>query len=349
MLGKLLGLWGADLAIDLGTANTLVSVAGEGLVLNEPSIVAVEEGTHRILSGGCAVGHLAKQMQGRTPQSISVVRPLAGGVITDFELCEAMLRYFIRKARRQGYGVKPRVLVAVPGCITPVEKRAVYNSAERAGARQVYVISEAKAAAIGAGLPIAEPVASMICDIGGGTTDVAVLSLGDVVASQSIRVAGDAMDQAVVDYLRRHYSLRIGLAAAERLKLDIGSAHPLGDELSDEVRGVDAVSGLPRKATVTSEEIRAALAEPLSQIVGAVKATLDGCSTDLASDLVDNGLVLAGGGALVRGLDRFLSEQTGLPTRLAPDPLSAVARGTCLCLEHFDRWQSALQSSDEDV
>ena len=349
MLGRLLRLLGSDLAIDLGTANTLISVAGEGLVLNEPSIVAVEEGTKRILSGGCAVGHLAKQIQGRTPRSIAVVRPLAGGVIADFELCEAMLRYFIRKTRRQGIGFKPRVLVALPGCVTPVEKRAVYNSTQRAGARQVFVIPEAKAAAIGAGLPITEPLASMICDIGGGTTEVAVLSLGDVVASGSIRVAGDAMDQAIVDYLKRHYSLRVGMAAAEQLRINIGSAHPLVDELSDEVRGVDTISRLPRKSTITSEEVREALATPLLQIVESIKATLDGCSTDLASDLVDNGLTLAGGGSLVRGLDRFLSEQTGLPTRYCGDPLTAVARGTYLCLEHFDRWRSAMQSSDEDV
>ena len=349
MLGRLFGLLANDLAIDLGTANTLISVAGEGLVLNEPSIVAVEEGTTRILAGGCAVGHLAKQIEGRTPHSIAVVRPLAGGVIADFELCEAMLRYFIRKARRQSFGARPRVLLAVPGCITPVEKRAVYNSTQRAGARQVFVMSEAKAAAIGAGLPINEPVASMICDIGGGTTEVAVLSLGDVVAGQSIRVAGDAMDQALVDYLRRHYSLRVGLAAAEQLRITIGSAHPLANELSDEVRGVDAVSGLPRKATITSEEVREALGTPLVAIVEAIKATLDGCSTDLAADLVDNGLVLAGGASLVRGLDRYLSEQTGLPARYCGDPLTAVARGTYICLEHFDRWRSAMQSSDEDV
>ncbi len=349
MLHRLLAVLGSDLAIDLGTANTLVSVVGAGLVLNEPSIVAVEEGTNRVLSGGCAVGHLAKQMQGRTPQSISVVRPMTGGVIADFELCEAMLRYFIRKAGAAGFRVKPRVLVAVPGCITPVEKRAVYNSTQRAGARQVLVMSEAKAAAIGAGLNVTEPVASMICDIGGGTTEVAVLSLGDIVAQQSVRVAGDAMDRAIVDYLRRHYNLRIGSSAAERLRIEIGSAYPLEDELSDEVRGVDMISGLPRKATITSEEVREALGTPLLEIVEAVKATLDQCGTDLASDLVDNGLVLAGGGSLLRSLDRFLAEQTGLPTRVCADPLTAVARGTHICLEHFDRWRGAMQSSDEDV
>ncbi len=349
MLSRLLGLLGADLAIDLGTANTLVSVVGEGLVLNEPSVVAVEEGTHRVLSGGRAVGHLARQIEGRTPQSIAVVRPMAGGVIADFELCEAMLRYFLRKAHSRGLRARPRVLVAVPGCITPVEKRAVYNSTQRAGAGQVLVIGEAKAAAIGAGLPIAEPVASMVCDIGGGTTDVAVLSLGEVVASQSVRVAGDAMDRAIVGYLRRHYSLRVGTAEAERLRIEIGSAAPLDDELSEDVRGVDAISGLPRKAVITSEEIREALGPPLLEIVDAIKATLDGTPSDLAADLVDNGLVLAGGGALVRGLDRFLSEQTALPTRVCAEPLLAVARGTHICLEHFDRWRGAMQSSDEDV
>ncbi|MEX0676041.1 MAG: rod shape-determining protein [Pirellulales bacterium] len=349
MLERLFGLLGSDLAIDLGTTNTLISVVGEGLVVNEPSVVAVEEGTGRILSGGCAVGHLAKQMQGRTPQSIKVVRPLLAGVIRDFELCEAMLRYFMRKARRQGFVVKPRVLVAVPGCVTPVEKRAVFNSTGRAGAREVLVIPEAKAAAIGTGLPIAEPVASMICDIGGGTTDVAVLSLGEIVAAQSVRVAGDAMDQALVDYLRRHYNLRIATAAAERLRIDVGSAYPLEQELSDEVPGVDGISRLPRKARITSEEVREALAAPLLEIVEAIRTTLDDCSTDLVSDLVDNGLVLAGGGALLRGLDRFLSEQTGLPTRLCAEPLAAVSRGMTICLEHFDRWRSAMQSSDEDV
>lgn len=350
MLHRLLGLLGAtDLAIDLGTSNTLVSVVGEGLVLNEPSIVAVEEGTHRVLSSGCAVGHLAKQIEGRTGQSISVVRPMAAGVIADFELCEAMLRYFIRKARRRGLSVRPRVLVAVPGCITPVEKRAVFNSTERAGAREVLVMSEAKAAAIGAGLPIAEPVDSMICDIGGGTTDVAIFSLGDVMASRSVRVAGDAMDQALVDYVRRHYSLRIGLGSAERLRIAIGSAYPLDNELSEEIRGVDAVTGLPRKATITSEEVREALSGPLEQIVSCIKATLDQCGTELASDLADNGLVLAGGGAMLRRLDRFLCEQTGLPTRVCAEPLSAVARGTYICLEHFERWRAAMQSSDEDV
>ena len=349
MLRQLFGYLSSDLAVDLGTVNTLISVAGEGLVLNEPSVVAVEGRTNRILSGGCAVGHLARQMLGRTPDSISVVRPLSDGVITDFALCEAMLRYFLHKAQRPGWRLRPRVLVAVPGCITPVEKRAVFNSTQRAGARQVFLLDEAKAAAIGVGLPVAEPVASMVCDVGGGTTEVAVMSLADVVASRSIRTGGDEMDRAVVDYLRRHYSLRIGLPTAERLRIDIGSAYPLEEERVEEVRGLDAVSGLPRKATITSEEIREALGEPLEAILEAIKQTLDGLSPDLAADLMDNGLVLSGGGALTRGIDRFLAEQTGLPVRVAAEPLSAVAKGALICLEHLEQWRPTLESSDDDV
>ncbi|MEX0936585.1 MAG: rod shape-determining protein [Pirellulales bacterium] len=349
MLNRLLGMFGADLAIDLGTANTLICVADEGLVLNEPSVVAVQRRSGRILSGGCAVGHLAKQMLGRTPDSIHVVRPLRDGVITDFLLCEAMLRYFLRKAAGSSWRARPRVLVAAPGCITPVEKRALYNSALRAGARQVLLISEAKAAAIGCGLPIHEPVASMVCDIGGGTTEVAVMSMGDCVASDSTRVGGDAMDAAIFDYLKRHYSLEIGLSTAERLRIEIGSAFPLDCELTDEVSGVDVVSGLPRRATITSEEIREAMAPPLTRIIESIKATLDDCNPDLAADLVDHGLVLAGGGSLVRGMERFVTQQTGLPSRIAQDPMSAVAAGAQICLENLSQWRSALESSDDDV
>lgn len=349
MLRRLFGYFSSDLAVDLGTVNTLIGVAGEGIVLDEPSVVAVEQQTRRILSGGCAVGHLARQMLGRTPESISVVRPLSDGVIADFELCEAMLRYFLHKAQRESFRFKPRVLVAVPGCITPVERRAVYSSTHRAGAGQVLLVPEAKAAAIGVGLPIAEPVASMVCDIGGGTTEVAVISLADVVSSRSIRVGGDKMDEAIVDYLRRHYSLRISTHAAERLRIAIGSAFALEEELTDEVRGVDTQSGLPRRATITSEEVREALADPLEAILLAIKATLDGCMPELAADLVDNGMVLCGGGALLRRLDRFLAEQTGLPVRVSPEPLLAVAKGTLACLEHLDKWRPALESSDDDV
>lgn len=349
MLNRLNGLFGADLGIDLGTANTLVSVQGEGIVLNEPSVVAVENGTSRVLGRGCAVGSLAKQMVGRTPSSILAVRPLRHGVITDFELCESMLRYFIHKACKRRWGVRPRVIIAVPSGITPVEKRAVLNSAERAGARQVYLIQEPKAAGIGAGLPIAEPMASMVCDIGGGTTEVAVLSLGDIVVSQSLRIAGDEMDQAIVEYLKRNYTLRIGDPMAERLKLEVGSAYPLENEVTAEVRGLDLVSGLPRKATITSEELREALSEPVGAIVGSVKSTLEQCDPELAADLVDNGLVLTGGGALLRGLDSLMAEQTGLPVRLSDEPLSTVAKGTAICLEHLDEWRVTLESGNEGI
>ncbi len=349
MLQRLFHYFSSDLAVDLGTANTLISIAGEGRVLDEPSVVAVQQGTGRILSGGCAVGHLAKQMRGRTPESISVVRPLAEGVIADFELCEAMLRYFLRKAQPPGLRVKPRVLVAVPGCITPVEKRAVFNSFQRAGAREVWLVSEAKAAAIGVGLPIAEPLASMVCDIGGGTTETAVISLADTVSGESIRTGCDEMDRAIVAYLRRHYSLRIGLPAAEQLRIDAGSAYPLQEELVEEVSGLDTISGLPRKAALTSEEIRQALADPLDTIVEAIKTTLDRLSPDLAADLVSGGLVLCGGGSLLRRIDRFVSEQTGLPVRVAAEPLVSVVDGMLICLEHLDQWRPTLESSDDDV
>jgi len=342
-------LFGADLAIDLGTANTLISARGEGLVLDEPSVVAVQHGTSRVLSGGCAVGHLARQMLGRTPESIAVVRPLREGVISDFQLCEAMLRYFLRKALRNAWGGVARVVVAVPGCITPVERRAVFNSAQRAGARRVYLVKEATAAAIGCGLPITEPVASMICDVGGGTSEVAVMSLGETVSEHSVRVGGDSMDLAIVDYVRRNYTLEIGTSSAERLRVDIGSAYPLDEELTDQVSGTDRISGLPRKATITSEEIREALADPLEAILDAIRRTLDDCSPDLAADLVDHGLVLSGGGSLLRGMDRYIAQQTGLPVRVVPDAMSVVAKGTQICLERFSQWRATLQSSDEDV
>ncbi|MCA9246246.1 MAG: rod shape-determining protein [Planctomycetales bacterium] len=348
MLNRLRQWMCPDLAIDLGTANTLIAVQGSGIVLDEPSVVALEKGSRRILGRGTAVGKLARQMMGRTPDSITAVRPLKDGVIQDFELCEAMLHYFIRKASPQRRGLRPRIVIAVPGGITPVEKRAVFNSAERAGAGRIYLVDEARAASIGAGLPISEPMASMVCDIGGGTTEVAILSLGEIISSQSIRVGGDAMDQAIVGYLRRHYSLRVGLATAENLRLEIGSAHPIESETTAEVSGADVVSGLPRKATITSEEVREALAESLEAIVDAVRGTLDTTGPDLAADLVQQGLVLAGGGALLPGLDRFLAEHTGLPVRLAGDPLTAVATGAQICLEHFNNWRSSLHSSDDD-
>ncbi|HET6880618.1 MAG TPA: rod shape-determining protein, partial [Pirellulales bacterium] len=335
MLQRLQDFLGSDLAVDLGTVNTLVAVAGEGVVVNEPTVVAVTQAGGQDLSGGCAIGHLARQMLGRTPESISVVRPMREGVITDFELCETMLRYFLRKAQRRRWSLRPRVLVAVPGSITPVEKRAVYNSFYRAGAGRVLLIGEAKAAALGAGLPIAEATASMVCDIGGGTTEVAVLSMTDVIASASVRVGCDALDAAVVDNLRRRHNLRVGLPMAEWLRMEIGSASPLDEELSEEVRGIDAVTRLPRRATITSQELRDALASPLEQIVTSIKSVLDQVSPDLAADLVDQGMTLCGGGALTRGLDRYLCQRTGMPVRVAFEPLLTVARGTQLCLENL--------------
>lgn len=347
MHSSLFGYLQTDLAVDLGTANTLIGRPGEGLVLDEPSVVAVARDSGRILAGGCAVGHLARQMLGRTPDSISVVRPLRDGVITDFGQCEAMLRYFFHKTQPAGPRRKPRVLVTVPGCITPVERRAVFNSVQRAGARSVLLIPESRAAAIGAGLPVAEPVASMVCDVGAGTTEVAVFSLGDMVSGRSIRTGGDRMDEALVDYLRRRHSLRVGTGAAEQLRIDVGSAVPLPRETSQEIRGLDVASSLPRAAMVTSEEVRHALADPLDAILDAVKATLDGCTPELAADLVDRGIVLCGGGALLRGLDRYLAEQTGLPVRVASDPQTTVLSGTLVCLENLSRWRTSLVASDD--
>ena len=338
-----------DLAIDLGTANTLIAVPGEGILLNEPSVVALQRGSRRVLGRGTAVGKLAKQMLGRTPDSITAVRPMADGVITDFELCEAMLRYFLKKAVPQRRLFRPRVVIAVPGGITPVEKRAVFNSVERAGAGRVYLISESKAAGIGAGLPISEPMASMVCDIGGGTTEVAVLSLADVVVSRSIRVAGDELDDAIVEYMKQQFSLRIGLQTAEHLKIRIGSAFPLDQELTTDVSGLDTISGVPRKAVVTSEEIREAISDPLQAILNCIKDVLENCKPELVSDLSDNGLVLTGGGALVRRLDKLMNEQLGIPVRVADDPLKTVVRGAAICAEHLDQWRDGLDAGDGDM
>ena len=345
MLNRLRRWLCPDLAIDLGTANTLVAVQGRGIVLDEPSVVALEKGTRKVLGRGTAVGKLARQMLGRTPDSITAVRPLRDGVITDFELCEAMLRYFIKKASRSSAGLRPRVVIAIPGSITAVEKRAVFNSAERAGAGQVFLIPESKAAGIGAGLPISEPLASMVCDIGGGTTDVAVFSLADIVASRSIRIAGDEMDDAIIEYLKQHYSLRIGTQTAEQIKIEIGSASPLDQELTAEVRGCDTIGGVPRKA-VTSEEIREALIGPVGAILGCIKSVIEQCDPELVADLVDQGVVLTGGGALLRGLDVFLSEQLNVPVRVDPDPLTTVARGTAICLDHLAEWRDSLDAGD---
>ncbi len=337
-----------DLAIDLGTANTLIGVPREGIMVDEPSVVALEKGSRRVLGRGTAVGKLARQMLGRTPDSITAVRPLRDGVITDFALCEQMLRYFIRKAVRQGMGMKPRVIIAVPGGITPVERRAVFNSAERAGAGKVFLIEESRAAGIGAGLPISEPLASMICDIGGGTTEVAIMSLGDIVVSKSMRIAGDEMDQAIVDYLHEHFSLRIGQQTAEHLKLEIGSAYPLDEELTGRVSGLDTISGIPRKALVTSEQIREALQLPLDTILRSIRTVIEQCQPELVSDLADTGLVLAGGGALLRGIDEYMREQLGIPVLIADDPRRTVTRGVMICLDHLSQWREGLDDGQGD-
>ena len=349
MLNRLRRWLCPDLAIDLGTANTLVAVTGQGILLNEPSVVALQKGTRRVLGRGTAVGKLAKQMLGRTPDSLTAVRPIKDGVITDFELCEAMLRYFIQKASRQSAGLRPRVIIAVPGGITPVEKRAVFNSAERAGAGRVWLLEESKAAGIGAGLPISEPMANMVCDIGGGTTDVAILSLADIVVSRSIRIAGDEMDEAIVEYMKQHFSLRIGEQTAEHLKIEVGSAFPLEQELTTEVSGLDTISGVPRKAVVTSEELRDALREPVEAILNCVKYVIEHCKPELVADLADTGLVLTGGGALLRGIDQFMNERLGIPVRVTDDPLTTVARGTAICLEHLSQWRDSLDDGQGDV
>jgi rod shape-determining protein MreB len=341
-LDYLLGLASTDMGIDLGTANTLVCIPGQGVVLFEPSVVAVKPGTNKVLLNGNAVGQSAKAMLEKAPNSISVIRPMKNGVIADFDITEAMLKYFILKVHKRKWGIRPRVVVAIPSGITAVEKRAVVNSAERAGAREVYLISEPKAAAIGAGLPVGEPVASMIVDIGGGTTEVAVISLGDICAHESLRIAGDAMDEAIVQYVRRTYSLDIGYRTAESIKVEIGSAHKLEEEISAEVRGRDAIAGLPRSVTVTSEEIREALQPATEAILDSIRKTLEKSSPELSSDLLTTGMVLVGGGVMIRGLDKLAEEETGLPVKMADDPITAVARGTGILLEDLDLYKDVL-------
>ncbi len=347
MLSRLFPNLRTDLVVDLGTAVTRIGLPGEGVVLEEPTLAAVEPATRQILAGGCAVGHLAQHMLGRTADSIEIVEPLRAGVVADYEVCEAMLRHFFAKARLPGAWGKPRVLVTIPGDITPVERRAVLNSTHRAGARQVLLLSKLKAAALGAGLPIAEPVASMVCSVGAGSTEVGVLSLANIVSANSIRVAGRDMDQAVVDCLRRHFSLRVSRQSAERVRIEIGSARPLVEEQVRQIRGTDHVSGLPREALVASEQVREALEEPLDKIVDAIRATLDCLDPELAADLMDQGMVLCGAGALLTGLDRLIAERTGLPVRLAEEPGTTVTRGALICLEHLGRWQSLFEPGEQ--
>ncbi len=348
LLDQLLGMFSVDMGIDLGTANTLVCVRERGIILNEPSVVAVKKGTTTVLNNGEAVGAEAKEMLGRTPGSIVAIRPMKDGVIANFEIAETMLRYFIRKVHNRGWGIRPRIVIAIPSGITAVEKQAVINSAERAGARKVHLIEEPLAAAIGVGLPITEATGCMIVDIGGGTTEVAVIALAGIVKSVSIRVAGDEMDEAIIAYMRKNYNLMIGEQTAERIKINIGSAYPLRKEMSMEVKGRDLSVGLPRKIIITSEEVREALREPVGGIVQAIKDALEETPPELSADLVDLGIVMAGGGALLRGLHKVISEETGLPVRVAKDPLTAVARGTGVFLEQLDKLRARLRDLEAD-
>jgi rod shape-determining protein MreB len=339
MFKKLFGNFFAnDIGIDLGTANTLINVKGHGIVLREPSVVAVKAGTNEVK----AVGDDAKRMLGRTPGNIVAIRPLKDGVIADFEVTEAMLRHFIKKVNKGRS--RPRVLIAIPSGITEVERRAVRESAEQAGAREVYLIEEPMAAAIGVGLPVMEASGNMVVDIGGGTTEVALISLSGIVYSRSVRTAGDEIDESISQYMKRAYNLMIGERTSEEIKIRLGSAAPLPKELTMEVKGRDLVAGLPKTITITSQEIREAMSDPLGSIVDAVRTTLERCPPELAADLVDRGIVLAGGGALLRGLDRLLREETGLPVHIAEDPLSAVAEGTGMALEEIGFLQGLTNS-----
>lgn len=335
MIGQ--GLFRREMGIDLGTANTLVYVRNKGIVLQEPSVVAIERETGEIL----AVGNEAKRMVGRTPGNIVAIRPMKDGVIADFDVTEKMLRYFINKALRRRL-IRPRVVVGVPSGVTEVEKRAVIEAALQAGAREAMLIEEPMAAAIGAGLPVQEPTGSMIVDIGGGTTEVAVISLGGIVASRSLRVAGDEMDEAIAQYVRRTYNLMIGDRTAEEIKKEIGSAYPINDDAEMEARGRDLVTGLPKTVRITGREVREALKDPVSGVVEAVRLTLERTPPELAADVMDKGIVLAGGGALLRGIDKLISEETGMPVHIADDPLSCVARGTGLALEEYETMKRVL-------
>ncbi len=342
----MMGKFSIDMGIDLGTANTLVCAPNEGIILNEPSVVAVKKGTNEVLLDGDAVGLQAKEMLGKTPGNIVAIRPLKDGVIADFEITEKMLRYFIRKVHNRSYMVRPRIVISIPSGITEVEKKAVINSAERAGARKVYLAQEPMAAAIGAGLPIYDPVGNMIVDVGGGTTEVAVISLFGLVTSKSIRTAGDDMDEAIINYMKNKFNLLIGEQTAERVKTEVGSAYPLDQEMEMEIAGRDQRTGLPRRAVIDSEMVREALDDPVRAIVQTIRVTLETTPPELSADLVNNGITLAGGGVLLRSIDRKIGEDVQLPVRVAENPLECVARGTGEFLNQLDVYSKVLESSE---
>ena len=335
----LTGFGGRDMAVDLGTANTLVYVRGRGIVLSEPSVVAIDQRSGEVH----AVGVEAKRMLGRTPGTIQAIRPLKDGVIADFDVTEQMLRHFIQKVHQHRFA-HPRVVVCVPSGVTGVEKRAVEEATLSAGARKAYLIEEPMAAAIGAGLPVAEPTGNMIVDIGGGTTEVAVISLGGIVVSQSLRVGGDEMDEAIINHIKREYKLLIGQQTAEEIKLEVGSAHAMKEEVQAEVRGRDMLTGLPKTVILSSEEVRHALEEPVNQIIDAIKSTLDKTPPELAADIMDRGIVLAGGGALLQGLDERLRHETHMPVHLAESPLTCVAVGSGRSLEEFEAMRNSAKA-----
>lgn len=323
-----------DMGIDLGTANTLVYLKGKGIIIREPSVVAIKNDTTR---QPLAVGNEAKQMIGRTPGNIVAIRPLKDGVIADFDITQTMLKYFIRKVFNKGSFVRPRIVVCYPSGVTQVERNAIEEATRQAGAKEVYLLPEPMAAAIGAGLPVEEPTGSMVVDMGGGTTDVAVISLGGMVTSKSLRVAGDEMDQSIVSYIKREYSLMIGERTAEQVKMEIGSAFPEGPEKTMEIRGRDLVTGLPKVLTITSAEIREALSEPVNSIVDAIKSTLEKTPPELAADIMDKGIMLTGGGALLHGLDKLIKQETDMPVKIAEEPLDCVAIGAGKALDNIDK------------
>ena len=345
MFSRLLGMMSADMAIDLGTANTLVYVKGRGVVLNEPSVVAIinSRGKKQVL----AVGHEAKEMLGRTPGNIEAIRPLRDGVIADFEVAEEMIKHFIRKVHNRRTFASPQIIVCVPSGATPVERRAIQESAESAGARRVFLIEEPMAAAIGAGLPVTEPTGSMVVDVGGGTTEVAVLSLGGIVYSKSVRVGGDKMDEAIIGYIRRNHNLLVGEASAERIKHSIGSACPPEDGTGEamEIKGRDLMNGVPKEIMISQRQIAESLAEPVGAIIDAVKVALENTAPELAADIVDKGIMLTGGGALLQNLDMVIRQATGLPVSIAEEPLTCVALGAGRVLEEMDRLKYMLNTA----